>query len=123
VLNIYDLSPQRLGTFDFVFCSDLLLHLSSPARALENVRSVTRGMALFTEPFDPHLPPRTVAYCGAFDRAVWWSYSVECLQQLIIDAGFEEVEITAQFKTGHRWETPWMWHATFRASASGGDLN
>src|SRR3954453_8560964 len=26
-MSVYDLSPQRLGSFDFVFCGDLLIHL------------------------------------------------------------------------------------------------
>ncbi len=44
--DIYDLSPKDLGLFDLVFCGDLLMHLSDPVRALENLRSVTRGTAV-----------------------------------------------------------------------------
>lgn len=124
VLSIYDLSPQKLGTFDLVFCSDLLLHLNSPVRALQKLRSVTGGMALLTEPFNPSLPPRTTAYCGGQDHTVWWSFSAECLRQLIVDAGFDGVELASRFKLGHRWEAPWMWHAAFRARVgSFGRLN
>ncbi len=34
--NVYDASPERLGTFDLVFCGALLLHLMAPLRALSN---------------------------------------------------------------------------------------
>lgn len=34
VCSIYDLSPQMLGRFDFVFCGSVLLHLACPPRAL-----------------------------------------------------------------------------------------
>src|SRR3954470_1988623 len=40
ILSAYDLSPERLGTFDFVFCGDLLLHLKDPITPVENIRSV-----------------------------------------------------------------------------------
>src|SRR3546814_4460096 len=31
--SLYDLSPEALGTFDFVFMGNILLHLADPARA------------------------------------------------------------------------------------------
>jgi 2-polyprenyl-3-methyl-5-hydroxy-6-metoxy-1,4-benzoquinol methylase len=39
LLSAYDLGPE-LGTFDFVFCGDLLLHLKDPITPVENIRSV-----------------------------------------------------------------------------------
>lgn len=54
-INIYDLSPERLGTFDIVVCGTLLLHLRCPFAALEAVRSVCRGEFLSAEQVDPRL--------------------------------------------------------------------
>lgn len=54
-INIYDLSPGRLGTFDVVLCGSLLLHLRSPFLALEAVRSVCRGVFLSSEQIDARL--------------------------------------------------------------------
>jgi len=48
-LSIYDLSPDRVGTFDVVVCGNLLLHLRNPFGALEAVRSVTTGQFLSFE--------------------------------------------------------------------------
>ncbi len=48
-LNIYDLDPDEVGTFDVVVCGSLLLHLRDPLRALEAVRRVTRGVFLSSE--------------------------------------------------------------------------
>ena len=42
LLSVYDLSP-RLGTFDFVFCGDLLLHLKDPVSAVESIRVGLHG--------------------------------------------------------------------------------
>jgi tRNA (mo5U34)-methyltransferase len=54
-INIYDLSPERLGTFDVVVCGTLLLHLRSPFVALEAIRSVCRDAFMSAEQIDPRL--------------------------------------------------------------------
>lgn len=56
IVNVYDLSPDRVGTFDVVVCGALLLHLRDPFRALEAIRSVCRGTFLSVEPVDVRLP-------------------------------------------------------------------
>jgi tRNA (mo5U34)-methyltransferase len=117
VLNVYDISPERLGRFDFVFCGDLLLHLMSPVRALERLHSVAGGEAMFVDCFSPHLPGKTAEYRGGVNRCVWWSVSLDCLHQMILDAGFGQAELVHKFKLGHRGEKPWMWRAAFRARA------
>lgn len=45
LLSAYDLSPE-LGTFEFVFCGDLLLHLKDPITPVENIRSVCTESAV-----------------------------------------------------------------------------
>jgi tRNA (mo5U34)-methyltransferase len=54
-VNIYELSPERLGTFDVVVCGTLLLHLRRPFDAIEAVASVCRGEFLSCEQIDPLL--------------------------------------------------------------------
>jgi tRNA (mo5U34)-methyltransferase len=115
LLSIYDLSPERIGMFDFVFCGDLLLHLANPMKALERIRSVVKGEAIFVDCFSPHLPGKTAEYRGGTTRCVWWSVSLGCLQQMITDANFGDVKLLDTFKLGHRGEKPWMWRAVFRA--------
>jgi tRNA (mo5U34)-methyltransferase len=41
-LSVYNLSPERAGTFDFAFIGTLLLHLRNPVDALAAVRCVLR---------------------------------------------------------------------------------
>lgn len=114
VCNVYDLSPERLGTFDFVFCGDLLLHLMNPNKALQNIRKVTTGVALIVEYYNATLPLNTTAYMGGHHECVWWQYSYGALEQMIKDAGFSKVDCVNQFKLGGRDERPWMSHAAFR---------
>jgi tRNA (mo5U34)-methyltransferase len=42
LMDVYDISPDKIGYFDFVFCGALLIHLSDPFRALRNIRSVIK---------------------------------------------------------------------------------
>jgi tRNA (mo5U34)-methyltransferase len=42
-LDVHDLSPNAIGTFDIVFCAGVLYHLRYPLIALERIRSVTDG--------------------------------------------------------------------------------
>lgn len=57
-INVYDLSPERVGDFDVVVCGSLLLHLQRPFDALEALRSVCRGVFLSSEHIDPALTIR-----------------------------------------------------------------
>ena len=54
-ISIYDLSPERLGTFDVVVCGSLLLHLRDPFAALQAVRSVCSGEFMSAEQIDARL--------------------------------------------------------------------
>ncbi len=96
ICNVYDLTPERFGTFDFVFCSDLLIHLGSPIRAMQNVFSVTRGEAVFVEAYLPELEATGLASLaqlrGAMEDIRWWDFSRDFLDKAVRLAGFTEVE-------------------------------
>jgi tRNA (mo5U34)-methyltransferase len=55
LINVYDLSPSTVGTFDVVVCGSLLLHLRDPFRALEAIRSVCAGVFMSCEQIDVEL--------------------------------------------------------------------
>lgn len=114
--NIYELSPERLGTFDFVFLSDLLLHLMNPMKALQNIRSVTKGYAMFADVMNPVLPGKLVSYESGSGHMSWWTLSLGAFEQMIWDAGFSKVELLNTFKLGARDEKPHLWHAVFKAT-------
>jgi tRNA (mo5U34)-methyltransferase len=114
-LNVYELSPERLGTFDLVFCSDLLLHLKNPIKALENIRSVTRGRAVIVDTFHPVLPQKTIKYIGGAETSVWWLFSLGALEQMISDAGFDTVALASRFQMQYEDGKP-LWQAVFSAT-------
>ena len=119
ILNVYDLAPERTGgAFDLVFCGDLLLHLMNVPKALQRMRAVTSGEAIFVDVFDPALdalaPYPVTRYLGGHTLCTWWTPSQSCLVQMIEDAGFSSVEVIDTFKIGDRGAEP-AWRAVIRA--------
>ncbi len=93
-MTVYDLSPERLGTFDVVVCGSLLLHLRDPLRALEAIRSVCTGEFLSSEEIDLRLsvkyPRRAVARLdGSGERMQWMVPNVAAHKRMVFAAGFE----------------------------------
>lgn len=97
-LSVYDLDPERLGTFDLVFVGSLLLHLRDPIGALERVRSVCHGRVVVAdavEAIPSLLWPRTpVARLEGHERPWWWQPNRAALIRMVESAGFEVLTAT-----------------------------
>lgn len=104
--NVYDLSPDVHGTFDFVHVGDLLLHLESPTRALRAIRSVTGSSALIADAYAPDLDNgsgrQLIEYFGGWHLITWWHPSLPTLAQMVSDAGFR----TVRLQTAYRLDRP-----------------
>ena len=92
-INIYDLSPEKVGTFDVVVCGSLLLHLRDPLRALAAIRSVCSGLFLSAETVDLELtvahPRRPVFGFNGIGTLVQWSIpNVAGHRRMIRASGF-----------------------------------
>jgi len=91
-LSAYDIAPDLLGRFDFVFVGSLLMHLQDPVRALSAVRTVVDGELLSFEPISPMLTlthPRTpVARFLGLDRSDWWIPNVAAHKNWVEASGF-----------------------------------
>lgn len=116
--SVYQLAPETHGTFDLVHVGDLLLHLRDPMAALARVRSVTEGVAHIVDCFDDSLADpagrHLLQYLGGWDRVVWWLPSLETLAQMVLDAGFGEVEVVRVYRLG-TVDGPGFWRAVLRA--------
>ncbi|HLH73620.1 MAG TPA: hypothetical protein VKX96_10080 [Chloroflexota bacterium] len=104
VLSVYDLSPEKIGTFDFVFMSDLLLHLREPLRALEALWTVTRGEAIIAETYDRQLESsgavnsmRFLLGLDDYSGCFWWGFTTTVLEVMLQVARFQDVQKIAQF--------------------------
>ena len=119
VCNVYDLRPETFGLFDVVHAGDLLLHLNSPVRALQNMASVCSGYALISEPYFPdldHMGGRPlVEYRGGGDVPTWWKIGFSALREMVRDAGFSRIEVLNTFEYGYRTMPGRMSHAVIQA--------
>ena len=102
VCNIYDLSPEVLGTFDVVVCGTLLLHLRDPIRALEAVRSVTDGVFISSEQLETWTtlvgrgkPLFKLDGSGQFCQ--WWLANAAGHRRMLFSAGFHVEEASKAF--------------------------
>jgi tRNA (mo5U34)-methyltransferase len=92
-ISVYELSPERVGTFDVVICGSLLLHLKDPVSALEAIRSVCSGSLLSAEQIDPLLTLlsrwRAATWFRAGHQTQWQIPNVAGLRAMVESAGFQ----------------------------------
>jgi len=111
-MTVYEISPEALGSFDFVFVGSILLHLRDPVGALERIRTVTAAEIVFNECVEyvlSKLLPRTpMARLDADDRVWWWQPNLAAVQSMIEQAGFEILEAGRPYFVpfGARYEVP-----------------
>lgn len=108
LLSAYDLSPA-LGTFDFVFCGDLLLHVKDPVTPVENIRSVCTGSAVIVnviKKFRLH-EKRAMAELDGIDAFEWWVTNLMGLERIVRAAGFARVEVAETFELPFSGGGPW----------------
>jgi tRNA (mo5U34)-methyltransferase len=99
LMSAYDLSPE-LGTFDFVFCGDLLVHLKDPITPVENIRSVCTGSAVIANvitKFRFH-EKSPIAILDGIDEFAWWTTNLAGLVRIVRAGGFSRVEPSETFE-------------------------
>ena len=90
-VNVYDLSPETVGTFDVVVCGSLLLHLRDPFRALAAIASVCDGEFLSVEEIDVRMTvraPRRPAFALRGARGQWMVPNAAAHRKMLHLAGF-----------------------------------
>lgn len=101
LIDVTELSPEEVGTFDVVFFLGVLYHLKHPLLALERVASVTRGGVAIIETVVDLLSVRRPAiafYAGdelAHDPTNWCAPNPAALTAMLHTAGFNRVEMVA----------------------------
>jgi len=116
LINIYDLSPQTVGTFDLAFCGSVLLHLTDPIKALWKIASVTRDMAIIATAIDPQEPDRPIATLVGHQRGdTWWIPTRACLELMAVAAGFMGIAWVGEFRLDYRDGSPGTYHGVLHA--------
>ncbi|MDQ6879980.1 MAG: methyltransferase domain-containing protein [Candidatus Dormibacteraeota bacterium] len=96
ICSVYDLTPERFGKFDFIFLSDLLLHLRDPQLALQRVFSVCKGSVLVADVYNPLVEAvgdrSLTQFTGWVADQMWWLPNINTLKRMMAVAGFEQIE-------------------------------
>jgi tRNA (mo5U34)-methyltransferase len=96
-IDVMDLSPDRIGTFDLVLFVGVLYHMRHPLLALEHVASVTGDQLIF----DSHTAmvkerdPVMLFYPGTElnnDPTNWWGPNPPAVEAMLRDVGFTQTE-------------------------------
>lgn len=97
--SVYDLDND-LGTFDLVFCGDLLIHLKDPITAVERIRKVCRASAILCTPVRRYrfAGRRPLAELDGIEEFQWWVLSEAALERLARAAGFARVDVGPSFE-------------------------
>ncbi len=100
-VDVMDLDPKRLGTFDLVLFLGVLYHLRHPLLAIEKVAAMTAGMLILGTWVDlaEYDRPAAVFYPDAElggDPTNWWGLNPRCVEAMLRDVGFKRVEIVAR---------------------------
>jgi tRNA (mo5U34)-methyltransferase len=99
-IDVMDLSPERVGTFDVVFFLGVLYHLRHPLLALERVASVARDLLVVETVVDMAgiRRPAAAFYPGRElnnDPTNWWGPNVPAVAAMLESVGFRQVEIVS----------------------------
>lgn len=97
-LDVMNLSPDRIGSFDVVLFLGVLYHLQHPLLAMEKVASVTKELLILETVVDMVGIDRP---CAAFypgrelngDPTNWWGPNPAAVVGMLKTVGFERVDI------------------------------
>ncbi|MFN7947047.1 MAG: DUF1698 domain-containing protein [Blastocatellia bacterium] len=118
-LSVYELAPEQIGQFDFVFFLGVLYHLQHPLLGLQRICEVTKDVAVIgsfiTDSVLKSEQPAMIFYPlnelgGQYDN--WCGPNSECLVQMTKAAGFVRTEwiyhdqTSAVIKAFRHWQHP-----------------
>jgi len=100
MIDVLDLSPERIGMFDIVLFLGVLYHMKHPLLSLERVASVTREMLILETAVDMLSCRRpVVAFYGGSelgrDATNWCGPNPSAVMAMLRTAGFKRFEIVS----------------------------
>jgi len=100
LLDVYDLTPERVGKFDVVLFAGVLYHLRHPMLAIERVASVTAHQLILSSHIDliSVKRPAIAFYPGAElknDPTNWYGPNIPALEAMLRVVGFKKIELVA----------------------------
>jgi tRNA (mo5U34)-methyltransferase len=101
-ITVEELSPETVGTFDYVLFLGVLYHSEDPLRYLRNVASVCTDTLIVETHVDglDDERPIMVFYPGNSlnnDPSNFWGPNRQCVEAMLREVGFDEVRLVASF--------------------------
>ncbi len=114
-VDVMDLSPERLGSFDVVLLLGVLYHLPNPLLALERVAAVTADMLILETVVDMVGLGRPAA---AFypdrelngDPTNWWGPNHAAVRGMLHSVGFARVDVITPVRSAPFRAARAVWH-------------
>ena len=110
-IDVPDLSPERVGTFDVVLFLGVFYHLFDPIDGLRRAASLAREVLVVVTHIDlaEIERPAMVFYPGnelAGDWTNWWGPNVPLMRALLKQFGFARVDYTSKPRPiFHAWRS------------------
>jgi tRNA (mo5U34)-methyltransferase len=101
-IDVLQLSPETVGTFDLVLFLGVLYHMRHPLLALEHVFSVTKDHLILETHVDLMWcdRPAMVFYPGdecSEEPTNWWGPNPLAVEAMLRDVGFKTVEVVSKY--------------------------
>lgn len=112
--NISDPPDLALGKFDLVVFGSLMTHIRDLLRALENVRSLTKGKAVIISSYLPGDENKCLHWIQTHRPFDWWVPTKPLIPDMLRAVGFSRVEEVSDFVLVHRdgsEHVQAVWHA------------
>ncbi len=114
-VDVMDLAPERVGSFDVVLFLGVLYHLRHPLLALERVASVTKGTLILETVVDlvGLRRPAAAFYPGTElngDPTNWWAPNTEAMVAMLRVVGFPSVRVVTPVRSAPYRAARALWH-------------
>lgn len=105
-MEVLDLAPENVGTFDVVFFFGVLYHMRHPLLALEKVAAVTKSQLILETKVDllAWSTPAMAFYLGDelnHDPTNWWAPNLAGLRDMLRSVGFKRVQVVSAPRPWH----------------------
>jgi len=107
-IEVLDISPETVGTFDVVLFLGVLYHLRHPLLALEKISKVTKELLIVESEMEliEKNRPVMVFYPGdelASDKTNWWAPNQLGMESMLKDVGFKKVKMVSKSGYAYRF--------------------
>jgi len=107
LINVFDISPETVGTFDIVLFLGVLYHLQNPLLALEKISNVTKELAIIETVCDmlDYNRPAIAFYPNnelAGDPTNWCGPNFLAMESMLKTVGFKTIKIFSKNPGGYR---------------------